>query len=85
MFLTTHNTASYPLHRPVTHQRLEGFCNYPITPNNPSHFATFPGNVRDSIGKLFKVWQYLNRPIIHVLDVIGLDYYYIKYLFLMQL
>jgi hypothetical protein len=80
MSLTTNNTASYPLHNPITHQqRLEYFCHYRLNPNNPSHFATFPGKIRDYIGELFTVWQYLNRQIIHALDVIGLDYYYTKY------
>jgi len=80
MSATTNNTASYPLHNLITHQqRLECFCHYRINPNNPFHFVTFPGNVRDYIGKLFKVWQYLNRKIIHALDVIGLDYYYTRY------
>jgi hypothetical protein len=64
--LTTNNTASYLLHSPTTHQqRLECFCHYRINPNNPSHFATFPGNVRGYIGELFKAWQCPSRQIIH--------------------
>jgi len=76
MSATTNNTASYPLHNLITHQqRLECFCHYRINPNNPFYFATFPGNLRDYIDELFKLWQYLNRKIIHALDVIGFDYY----------
>jgi hypothetical protein len=48
-------------------------------PSKPSHFATFSGNVRNYIGELFKVWQYLNRQLIPALDGIKLDYYYTKY------
>ena len=80
MFLTSHNTASYLLHSPITNQqRRKCFCHYPINPKNPYHFATLPGKTRDYIGKLFKVWQDLHRQIIQALDVIGLDYYYTDY------
>jgi hypothetical protein len=69
MSLTANNTASCPLHSPITHQQLlECFCQYRIHPNKPSHFVTFSGNVRDYIGELLKLWQYLNRQLIHVLD-----------------
>lgn len=65
MSLTTNNTASYPLHSPITHQqRLDCFCHYRINPKNPFYFATFPSNVRDSIGEVFQVWQCPNRQII---------------------
>lgn len=83
MSATTNNTASYPFHSQITHQqRLECFCHYCINPNKPSYSATFPGNVRDYIGELFKVGQYLNRQIIHALDRIGLEYYSTKSLVL---